>query len=916
MKKILKTITILIVLVVVLLWVAPLAFKSKVNEVVKTQVNNMLSAKVDFSDIGISLLRHFPHASISLSGLTVTGVDKFEGDTLASINKIELVVNLASLFSSDGYELTRLIVNQPMLMAHKLEDGAVNWDIMPIESEPTLEEDKVESVATSEDNKEESAPSGEVKEVPAPTTTPQGPSAFKLQVKEVKINSGYLSYIDDSSKMAASIGNLNLRLSGDLAADKTTLDMLLTVGELNFATGNVNMLKDVTVKLDALIEADLVNNKFTLKDNTLSINAIELGIDGWAQMNQDQSIEMDLKANTSKVEFKDILSMIPAFYTQDFKDLSASGQLLFDAWIRGIYQGESTPAFDMNLKVANGAFGYASLPAKVDNINVLASVASPGGKMDNIVVDLQNLSLVLAGNRLNVSFNARNLMSDLTFAGEAVGVINLAAIKDVYPLDDSVALSGVITADVGVAGRMSDIEAERFNNIQATGDFKIADMSVELAGLPTVAINQAVAKITPAQMSLNKFDLKIGKSDIQASGALSNYLPFLLKGELLKGNLSVSSKLLDLNEIMNLVPEEIEDSEQPVEEEPAEITEDMFRLPKNMNLGLNVSVDRILFQKMILDNLRGQVTLANGELKLNRLDMNAFDGKLTTTGHFSTAEEQPSVALNLDFSNASFATTFAQMDLIRRMVPLFKSAGGRYSLGMSLATSLDGEFSPIYSTLQASGKLATADVKLQNIKVLNVMAEMLKSDKLKNIEAKNVNIDFEIKDGKLYTSPFKVSMGNIAMNLSGATGIDGTIDYTGQVELPQGSSNLLSKVGINIRGTFTSPKISVSLKDAVKDAAKGVLENKLGKVLGTSAKTSADTSGVAKSAVENVVEEARVAGEKLVNQAKAQRDSLVSKANSTIAKIAAQKAGDALVKKAEQTAEKMVKQAEEKVAQK
>ena len=51
---------------------------------------------------------------------------------------------------------------------------------------------------------------------------------------------------------------------------------------------------------------------------------------------------------------------------------------------------------------------------------------------------------------------------------------------------------------------------------------RVADMSVELAGLPTVAINQAVAKLTPAKMSLNKFDLKIGKNDIQASGALNN----------------------------------------------------------------------------------------------------------------------------------------------------------------------------------------------------------------------------------------------------------------------------------------------------------------------------------------------------------------------------------------------------------
>ena len=889
MKKILKITAIVFVSLIVLLEVIPVAFKSKVNEVVKTEANKMLLAKIDFDNLGISLLRHFPHASISLSGLTVVGIDKFEGDTLASIDKIELVVNLASLFSSNGYELTRFIVNEPMLKARKLEDGAVNWNVMP------TAEAAEETTAEPEDG---------------------GSVAFKLQVKEVKIVDGLLSYIDDSSKMAASVDKLNLRLSGDLSADRTALDLMLSLGAVNFTSGNINMLKDVAVKLDAEVDADLTNNRFELKDNTLSINSIELGVDGWAQLNADQSIDMDLKANTSKVQFKDILSLVPAFYTKDFKDLSASGELLFEAWIRGQYKGESIPAFDMTLKVVDGAFGYASLPAKVDNINILASATAPGGSMDEIVVDLNNLSLALAGNNLNVSFNARNLISDPKFAGKAVGVINLGAVKDVYPLGDSISLSGVITADMSVAAQMSDIEAQRFNNIKASGEFKINDMMLNLAGLPEVKIGTAQAKITPAQMSLDRFDLKIGRSDLMANGALTNYLPFIMKGDKLSGNLSISSNLMDLNEIMSIVPEESTDSEQTEVAEPAPITDETFRLPENMNLALNVSMKQILFQKMILENLKGNVTLAGGELKLNKLNMNAFDGTLATTGLFSTASNEPRVALNLNFNNASFATTFAQMDLIQKMVPLFKSAGGHYSLGMSLETKLDGELMPVYSSLQAEGKLITNDIKLQNIKALNILAETLKSDKLKNIEAKNVNVQFTIKDGQLITKPFKISMGNVTMDLSGATTIDGKIDYNGVVALPSGSNSLLSQVGVNIGGTFTSPKISVDVKNAVKDVAKGLLNEKLGNILGSSNNSSSTSSSESQGSSTDAVEQARAAGQKLVDAAKAQRDSLVNKANSKLAKIAAQTAGDALVKKAEQNAEKMVKEAEEKAAQK
>ena len=123
-------------------------------------------------------------------------------------------------------------------------------------------------------------------------------------------------------------------------------------------------------------------------------------------------------------------------------------------------------------------------------------------------------------------------------------------------------------------------------------------------------------------------------------------------------------------------------------------------------------------------------------------------------------------------------------------------------------------------------------------------------------------------------------------------------------------------VGVNIGGTFTSPKISVDVKNAVKDVAKGLLNEKLGNILGSSNNNTSTSNSDSQGSSTDAVEQARAAGQKLVDAAKAQRDSLVNKANSKLAKIAAQTAGDALVKKAEQNAEKMVKEAEAKAAQK
>lgn len=58
------------------------------------------------------------------------GAGPFEGDTIVAANRISVVVNPMSLFGDDGFEVTKVILAEPALHAHKLADGKVNWDIV------------------------------------------------------------------------------------------------------------------------------------------------------------------------------------------------------------------------------------------------------------------------------------------------------------------------------------------------------------------------------------------------------------------------------------------------------------------------------------------------------------------------------------------------------------------------------------------------------------------------------------------------------------------------------------------------------------------------------------------------------------------------------------------------------------------
>lgn len=879
MKKFVKIAAIVVAVMLAVALIAPFVLRGKIADIVKREANEMLAAKLDFEKLDISLLRHFPNASLDLKGLTLVGVDRFEGDTIVAAQRISVVVNLMSLFGDSGFEVTKVILSSPAVHAHKLADGAVNWDVM-----------KPSDEAAEETPAEESAE----------------PSSFRMSVRDFRISDAAIRYEDDSTNMRFSTAPLSLRLRGNMSADRTDLDLRLTAQEMRFVSGGIPLLSGAEAELVAVIDADLANSRFTFSRNTLRLNAISVGLDGWVELGDD-AVAMDLTAGCDKVQFKDVLSLIPAFYTREFKNLTAGGELSMALWAKGEMRGPALPAFELKTEVRDGSFQYSSLPKAVTGINIAAKVANPGGVMDKTVVDLSKFGLKMAGNSVSATFHATNLVSDPVFRAAAAGRVDLGAVKEVYPLEKGVELGGQIAADLKVSGRMSDIEKNRYEKLGAQGTFTVEELGLTLPNLPAVHIRRAAATITPAAMTLGEFGVTVGRSDLSANGQLTNYIGYLLRGDMLSGRLYVKSELLDLNEIMDAMP--AADGAPAGEEAPAEPMR-AVEVPRNLNLSLNTDLRKVLFGKMTVSDISGEMSVANGALSLNRLGLGVFGGRATASGSYSTAADpaKPALKLNANIAGASFQRSFEELEMVQRLVPIFAKTGGDYSLALDMRTSLDSQMSPDLQTLTATGEIRSANIHVQNIEAFDALAKALNNDELRKIEAKDVAIRFAIEDGRITTQPFDLKLGNVGINLSGSTGLDQTIDYTAKVAIPGGKT--LQSIGVGIGGTFSSPKITLGVKEAAEEAVKNVVNEQIQKLTG-----SESLSEEIQKQAENLRAEAKRAGEKLVEAARTQKTKLVEGAASkgALAKIAAEKAGDKLVQEAEKQASNLEAEAERQI---
>lgn len=869
--------------ILALLIILPIVFKDKIKEIALKEVNKQLKADVGFDKLSVSLIKNFPNASISVKDLYVAGRDDFAGDTLLATKSLTVVVNMGSIFSADGFEIKKFVIDDTKIFAHQLEDGRANWEIVPESDEIEIDDD--------------------------------APSAFSLQLKDVRLTNTNITFVSDTAKMAATINDINLKLNGDFTADNTLLKTNLNIGAISFWDDGLRLAHNLSLDFKADIEAYFNESKYVLANNEININAIPLSINGWVQM-PDDAIDMDLVLNAEKVDFKSLLSLVPAIYSSEFDKLTADGNVSLTGFLKGKMEGDVFPSFDFKLNVDNGRFSYPDLPKSIDNVQVASHISNAGGSLDNTVVDVSKLSFNMGGNPFSAKLNVSHPISDMNFLFVADGKLDLGMIKDVYPLEKGTELNGLLTMNIDAAGKMSYLENERYEDFKFGGNINVKDMLVDIADVEKgIAVSNANFIFNDRYLDLADLNVKIGENDLRGTGKVENYLAYALRNSTLKGDMTIQSNYFNLNDFMS--SEEAEEVKK--DSDTAKVSLSVIEVPKNLNIALNGNFKKLIFDEMNLENAEAQLHVVDGELKINKMNVNAFGGTMALNGKYSTKNpSEPNVDFDVDLKQISFAEIMSQVESLRKFAPIFSMLDGRFDTKLSLNTLLSGEMMPILTSMLSSGSFKAELVTLKgDNNVLSELASKLKIEKLSNISLKDLALSFAIKDGMVETKPFNLNIKDYNLNIGGLTGLDQSIKYTGSIKMPD-KLNLkqFQTIGFKIGGTFKDPKVELDLKGTLDNILSGEKDKVMDKVdsmkdqLTDKATDAADKAKQeAQKRAEQIMEQANKQSERLLNVAKAQGDSIINKAKNPVAKGLAKKAAEELLKQAQKQSDAITEKA-------
>ena len=829
MKRKIVIISGIVVLIIVTLAILPFLYKDKLLAKVKSTLNSQVNAKIDFSDFNLSLFSQFPKVTMELQNLSIVGVNDFAKDTLFSAGSVSTNISLMEMIGNKGLELKSLIIDNPKIYLEVNKSGASNWDIA-----------KGTKAAVKPEMTKESR-------------TEEG---FKMKLSNVLVNNLNLLYDDQELPMKVWLKHTNISTSGNVSGTVTTFDMTAEAGEFVFEYDSVKYISKTRLKAESLLKVDYDKMNFTFGQSKLWVNNLPLEVSGSFAMPSD-SMFFDLAFRSEKSDFATILALVPADYQKYLSKAEINGAAEFKGSVKGLYFNEIYPAINILLAVTNASFKYQDLPESVRDIQVSAQITKPEGDLNLLKINIEKAHASIKNNPVDMQLSLSELMTDPNINASFAGIIDFTSLKQALPVD-SLDITGILRAQMQLSGRMSSIEKKEYEKFQSRGEATIQNFRIVSNQLTKpVEISKGQVKADTRQISVDQFAGKIGQSDFLLQGEVSNYLAYIFKNDVLKGNFNLKSSFMNFSELSNL--------QKPVQKPATQVAEPKadsgikvapadsvvaFQVPEKLDLTFQTTIQKAIFDKMPINNINGLVRVKDQRMELTNLVMEMLQGKLALNGSYtSNKENKPIFDFKLDMKDMDLPAAFQSLGTFQRYMPIAGKSQGKFSTQFGLSGIMNEKMNIKPTSLNGSGIFNTQNITIVDSPIFDQIRGIIKKEKLKNVKVDDFTAKFQFENGQLKLNPFKTNIADqqatIYGSLSAAQEINLNMDFVVNREdlgadinkgigiLP-GSQNIKTvEASVILSGQLSKPEVSLDLSKARKQIEQEVKKASVEEIKGS-----------------------------------------------------------------------------------
>lgn len=742
-RKILKAVGWLLLtalgLIIVISLMVSVFYEKALVRYMQKYLDEHLLTELSMDDVQFRLLKGFPKATVEISNAVLLSGESFEkkhfkgayADTLLKARSVLLQFNLLKLLQGQ-YELRKIEVSHASVNLLFDNQNRHNLRIWKSSGDGSTYSVSLRNIVLIE-------------------------SAIRVQALRDRF---LLLAHSEKTQFRGSFSN------GILSGDARGAFRLHSL-----QTNDKNLARNALLQLD--LNMVYSNSRIRIPEAKMHFNKAVSHFSGEFKGGKDRYI--DLRLSIPKFGPGELMSLLPLgdkFTTGDFT-FGGNGKL--NLTVKGSLRSRNNLLVNSQFEISNGSIRQVKTHGTVSKIGLRGSIA--GTNRSNFRLQVDQLSAYMGKGNMNGHFELASL-DQLRFSAGVQGKVALAELKRFIPTDTLEMLTGLVQSEITAAGNLNDtaFSAASLLKLLEQGQFRFEDAGIQIKGFPVVISHVSGKALWSDVLKLDSLALRINETDMLVSGEVQQIVDYLMKHDLLKSSLEISTDNLNISKYLN----------QPTDKNARSGYQSLSVFPCNMYLKAKLRAGNFEAGKFRANDLMVSLSALKDSVYINQYALKFPDGSISGNALITADKDKIfSISCHAQPQQINIQQLFTAFNNFSQQFILDKNVKGLVSGNISFFAQWDSLLNFLPGNMKAKGDFEIVNGELVQFEPMLKLSKYIDVDELRQVKFSTLSNTISISN-RIVTIP-EMAIHSSAFNIraSGQHTFDNAFDYRVNVLLSE-----------------------------------------------------------------------------------------------------------------------------------
>lgn len=375
---------------------------------------------------------------------------------------------------------------------------------------------------------------------------------FHLDLKSIKLDKIDISKYNESNGMM-----VDAYITKTTTSFKTT-NKHLSIGldskfELSLIkNGDTTFIKHKHFEVDTKLDLDELTQVLSITETEVLLEGASFQFGGKVDFKDEANVDLHFKGNNQNFDL--YLAMLPKDLSESLKEFDNQGKIFFDARIKGKTMNGQQPQINAKFGCKNGYFNNLESKKKLEKIGFKGSFTN-GSKRDlsTMRFELENFSAKPEAGTFKGKLSVENFDSP-TIDMNLISDFDLDFLAKFLNTKELKGLSGRVILTLNFHDIIDLNNPEK--SIERLNESYYSKLEIRKLKFKTPRYHLPLenldlqATMIGNRANIEQFNMKIGKSDLNITGSVSDLIAIIHhSSDLVSTDLKIKSKFLDIKEL-------------------------------------------------------------------------------------------------------------------------------------------------------------------------------------------------------------------------------------------------------------------------------------------------------------------------------------------------------------------------------